>query len=459
MRHVIVGNSIAGMEAALAIRRRDGAASITIVSAESDHPFSRPALMYVFCGQLRGEDSELYDRGLYDRLRFTRVRDRVVGVDVARRALRLERGGELPYDRLLLAVGSKARRLPFTDAASGGAARGAIFADSGPSTADPIRGTTEGAVGADPLHHFVTRDDADRLDATARPGMSAAVVGGGLVGVEVAEILHHRGLQVHWLVREPWTWPVALDRAEAALVEGRARASGVDVRTGWAVSEMRKEDAGVVLTGPNGELAVDLVVAAIGVVPNTRFLVGSGVALAADGGIETRDDLSSTSAPDVYAAGDCANVTWADGSRRPETLWYTARDQGRAAGAAMAGETVRYRRISWTNSAKFFDLEYSTAGFVPLAEVSGRTHPGPGHWQTWSHVTVDGASLRIVLREGRVMGFNALGRRWDTEVWLRWIREGRTVESVVASLQEARFDEEFTPVFAAPATWTIEEGA
>ncbi len=459
MHHVIVGNSIAGVEAALAIRRRDAAARITVVSAESDHPFSRPGLMYVFCGQLRAEDTELYDRELYARLRFTRVRERVVGVDVKGKSVRFAGGGELAYGRLLLAVGSKARRLPFAPAAGDAGARGASLADGGSSTASPVRGTAEGDTRADPLHHFVTRDDADRLDAAARPGMSVAVVGGGLVGVEVAEILHHRGLHVHWLVREPWTWPVALDRAEAALVESRARASGVDVRTGWAVSGMRKEGAGVVLTGPNGELAVDLVVAAIGVVPNTGFLVGSGVALAADGAVETRDDLSSTSAPDVYAAGDCANVTWADGSRRPETLWYTARDQGRAAGAAMAGEPVRYRRISWTNSAKFFDLEYSTAGFVPLAEVGGRTQPGPGRWQTWSHVTPDGASLRIVLRDGEVMGLNALGRRWDTEVWLRWIREKRTLRAVLVSLQEARFDEEFTPAFVAPTIGTIEEGA
>ena len=430
MHHLVIGNSIAGIEAAITLRRRDPAARITVVSAESDHPFARTALMYVFCGQLRHEDTEFYDRGLYERMKFERVRARVVSVQPGEHAVTLDDGRTLNYDRLLLAVGSAARRLPMP-----------------------------GAYDDPPVHHFVTRKDYEALDAAAKPGKRAAVIGGGLIGVEVAEVLHQRGLKVHWLVREPWTWPVALDPKEAGVVEEHVRHEGVDVRTAAAVNGMTR---GAALTlDVNGEaLEVDLVVGAIGVVPNTGFLANSGILLARDGSIETGDDLQSTSSPDVFAAGDCACVTWADGARRPETLWYTGRDQGRAAAAAMVGDSGKYRRGTWYNSAKFFDLEYTTAGFVPISDTAGRKHPGGGHWQTWfqKHPT-EAATLRIILKDDRVVGFNALGRRWSTDVWLRWVHERRSLAFVLANLAESTFDEEFMAPFPVLPTATLEEGA
>src|SRR5207249_9233700 len=87
------------------------------------------------------------------------------------------------------------------------------------------------------------------------------------------------------------------------------------------------------------EAPCDLLVCAIGVVPNTGFLADSGLRLSKGGAVEV-DDALRASAPDVWAAGDCANVTWADGSRRPEQLWYTARDQGRVAAASMLGDAA-----------------------------------------------------------------------------------------------------------------------
>jgi NADPH-dependent 2,4-dienoyl-CoA reductase/sulfur reductase-like enzyme len=430
MHHVIIGNSIAGVEAALTIRKRDEHARITVISAESARPFARTAMMYVFCGQLRLEDTEFLDRGAWERLRIDAVFDRVLSVDVTGHRLLLQSGAAVTYDRLLLAVGSAARRLPLP-----------------PGT------------GTDRIHHYVTLDDHRRLDTAARAGMRAAVIGGGLIGVEVAEVLQHRGLATHWLVREAWTWPVALDRAEAAVVEAHVRTHGVDVRTGFPVDTIEPTANGLRLRSGAEGLDVDLVVAAIGVVPNTDFLKASDVALAPDGSIQTRDDLSSTSAPDVFAAGDCACVTWADGSRRPETLWYTGRDQGRAAGAAMVGDHVHYRRGTWTNAAKFFDIEYTTAGYVPLAGPE-RGSPTPGRWQTWFQKLPDeAATLRIVVKDDRVVGLNALGRRWNTEVWLGWIRERRPLPWVLEKLATSRFDEEFTASFPVLPSATIQEGA
>ena len=192
------------------------------------------------------------------------------------------------------------------------------------------------------------------------------------------------------------------------------------------------------------EIPCDLVVTAIGVIPNTGFLEGSAIHRAPSGAIEVDDGLR-TGVAGVWAAGDCANVTWIDGSRRPEQLWYTARDQGRAAAASMAGDAAVYRRGAWYNSAKFFDLEYTTAGWVPVAlDFENRPVALDPDVRTWFQRAPGAfASERVVCRGERVVGFNMLGRRWNHEPLLDWIHEGRTLDWVLARLPEAQFDEEF----------------
>jgi NADPH-dependent 2,4-dienoyl-CoA reductase/sulfur reductase-like enzyme len=420
MHYVIVGNGVAGMEAALALRAREAQARITIVSDEHDHFFSRPALMYVFAGQTTLRDTEPYDRGLYERLGFARVRAHVASVDVGGHALVFGDASRLAYDRLLLAAGSRARPAPWPGAAGPG------------------------------LHYFVTLRDLEGLDRDARRGMRVVVIGGGLIGVEVAEILHDRGLAVTFVIRESWYFPLALDEREAALVAEHLRGHGIDVRLGVNVDEvLRGEDGRVRGVKAGGqETPADLVVSAIGVVPNTAFLEGGGIALAKGGAIEV-DAALRTRAPDVWAAGDCANVAWADGTRRPEQLWYTARDQGRVAARSMLGDDVSYRRGTWYNSAKFFDLEYTTAGWVPalLNWDNKPLDPGPDLRSWFQRVPGAFVSQRIVCKGERVVGFNFLGSRWDHEPLLQWIDERRSLAWVLEHLGEAQFDEELSPRF------------
>jgi len=420
MHHVIVGNGVCGMEAALALRARDAQARISLVSDEHDHFFSRPALMYVFAGQTRLQDTEPYDRRLYERMGFERVSRRVTNLDAAGHALVFADGSRLAYDKLLLAVGSKGRAAPWPGS-------------EGPG-----------------LHYFVTLRDLEALDRDARKGMRATVIGGGLIGVEVAEILHDRGLHVTFLIRENWYFPLALDGRESALVSEHMRGHGIDVRLGINVEE--------ILRGPDGrpravrvdgaDLPTDLVVTSIGVVPNTGFLVGGPLALSKGGAIEV-DDALATAAPDVWAAGDCASVTWADGSRRPEQLWYTARDQGRIAAQSMLGDDVTYRRGAWYNSAKFFDLEWTTAGWVPALLNFDNTpiDPGPDVGTWFQRVPGKLVSQKIVCKGDRVVGFNMLGSRWDHEPLLRFIHERRSLAWVLDHLHEAQFDEELMPRF------------
>ena len=421
MHYVIVGNGVCGIEAALALRAREAKARISLVSDEHDHFFSRPALMYVFAGQTSLKDTEPYDRELYERMGFERVRRRVESVAPAGKELVFTDGSRLGYDKLLLAVGSKARAAPWPGS-------------EGPG-----------------VHAFVTLRDLEGLDRDARKGGRAVVIGGGLIGVEAAEILHDRGLHVTFVIRENWYFPLALDENEAQLVTEHMREHGIDVRFGMNVKDIVRGEGGgprAVRLETGDEVACDLVVCAIGVVPNTKFLEGSGLALSKGGAIEVDDGLKASS-PDVYAAGDCANVTWADGSRRPEQLWYTARDQGRLVARAMLGDDIAYKRGTWYNSAKFFDLEWTTAGFVPVCLNWDNTPIDPAaDVRCWfQRVPGQLVSQRVVMKGDRVVGFNFLGSRWNHEPLLQWIHERRSLDYVLEHLQEAQFDEEFMPRF------------
>jgi NADPH-dependent 2,4-dienoyl-CoA reductase/sulfur reductase-like enzyme len=419
--YVILGNGVAGMEAALLLRGRDAEARISIVSAEHEHFFSRPALMYVFAGQTSLRDTEPYDRRLYQRMRFERVCRRVVSLAAAPKELAFADGTRLAYDKLLLALGSKGRPAPWPGS-------------DGPG-----------------VHYFVTLSDLANLDRDARKGGRAVVVGGGLIGIEVAEILRRRGLRVSFVIRESWYFPLALDANESALVAEHLRDHGVDVRLGAtmaAVTRDRERRVRGVRLADGSELPADLVVSTIGVVPNTGFLAGSAVALAPNGAIET-DGALRTNVADVWAAGDCANVSWLDGSRRPEQLWYTARDQGRVAARSMLGDEVSYRRGAWYNSAKFFDLEWTTAGWVPASVgPDGAPTYAPADVRTWFQKSPGRLeSQRIVTKGDRVVGFTMLGSRWDHEMLLEWITERRPLEWVLTHLDRAQFDEEFSPRF------------
>jgi NADPH-dependent 2,4-dienoyl-CoA reductase/sulfur reductase-like enzyme len=420
MHHVILGNGVCGTEAALGLRKRDEGARITLISHEHDHLFSRPTLMYVFCGQVSLRGAEPYDRGLYERMGLTRVRERVTALDSDGRTLKLEGGGSVQYDRLLLAVGSRARPAPWPGS-------------EGPG-----------------LHYFVRLPDLEALDREARKGQRAVVIGGGLVGVEVAEILHDRGLHVSFVIREKWYFPLALDESEGSMVAEHMRGHGIDVRLGANAREiLRGEDGRPRAVDVDGEqLPCDIVVSCIGVVPNTGFLEPSGLEFSKGGAIEV-DGALKANLPETWAAGDCANVTWYDGSRRPEQLWYTARNQGRLAAASMLGDEVVYDRGTWYNSAKFFDLEYTTAGWVPvpLKPDNTPTEPDPDVRFWFQRLPGRFESQRIVCRGDRVVGFNMLGGRWRHEPLQRWIHERRTLDYVLGKLGEAQFDEELSPKF------------
>jgi NADPH-dependent 2,4-dienoyl-CoA reductase/sulfur reductase-like enzyme len=454
MRIVIIGNGVAGIEAALTVRNREPDWDISIISEESDHFFSRTALMWVFCGQMRHKDIEPYERDLYERCRFKRIRARALGIDVDNKQVKIAGGIEpIPYDRLLIACGSRPRPGPWPNSDLRGIGN-FVTMQNLEWFENEVHGgpATERAPRADAHFNTSTEDSPyQRAESAAsnkggQLSKNPTVIGGGLIGIEAVEVLLTAKRKPKFLIREEWFWPIAVEPKESAWITRRMREHGVDVLLEHNIDQFVADENGNVksVKTDKGDFDTDLVVICIGVLPNTDWLKESKIDLHERGGIPVDGGLK-TSTDDIWAAGDCALVKWFDGSQRPEQLWYTSRAQGRLVGRALCGDPVEYDRGLWFNSAKLMDIEYTTAGLVNFRVENE---------QNWYYEETGKvrSTTRITLVDKRVIGFNLLGRRWDHTVLLDWIRQRRSLEFVLDNIQKASFDTEFVPPLKIPSS-------
>ncbi len=409
MHVVILGNGIAGATAAVEVRKRQKAWRITLISGESDLFYSRPALMYLYMGHMRLGDLHPYERRFWDDLRIERVRAWVEHIDTRERRLRLDRGEAMPYDLLLLATGAQPNRFGWPG-----------------QDLQRVQG-------------LYSLQDVETLERATPVVRHAVLVGGGLIGIELAEMLHSRGIHVTMLARESAYWNNALPDQEAQMIGRLVRERGIDLRLGTQLAEITDDGRGGaagVVTRDGERIACQLVGLTAGVTPN--------VAVARDAGIPCSrgvvvDASLRTAIDGVFAAGDCAEIAGPDGGR-VEQLWYTGKAQGEVAAATMCGERARYERGVWFNSAKFLDLEWHTYGQVTPAV--GQRPAGERHgW--WQHPSAR-HGLRVVTRDGVVVGMNAMGLRHRHRVWERWIAERRDAGYVLDHLREANFDAELS---------------
>ncbi len=422
MRHVIIGNGITGITAARTIRQLDDDAEIIVISDESPYFFARTALMWVYMRQLPLSSLEPYERREWDELRITHRQGRVTGIDPESKNLTFDQGDPLSYDRLLLTVGGKP----------------AMFGWPGQDLEGVCNMTTLGDLG--------------KLEAV-RPRLKRAVVaGGGLIGLEMVEMMLHDHVPVTFLIREPWYWHLMLSREEGEIVHQRIRSHGVNLVLEDEVKQIQGTEQGqvaAVITKGGQTLPCELVGFATGVQANTDLARSSGIACAR--GIQI-DRSMCTDQPDIFAAGDCAELQWGDGTIRLEQLWYSGIRQGQAAGRAMLGYPVNYDPGVPYNSAQFLFLDYLNVGwmsgarFAPPDHLGGMPEEGLGEFffQAEGHPE----SIRIAHRpDGSrpVLGFSMLGPRWDSEVLIRWIEQRRPLDWVLGNLSQASFNEEFRP--------------
>jgi NADPH-dependent 2,4-dienoyl-CoA reductase/sulfur reductase-like enzyme len=409
MRILIIGNGIAGATAARNIRLRSDH-SVTMISDESWQPFSRTALMYVYMGRQKLENTYLYEADFWERNRIERVLGRVTRVNPDARTVALADGQTLPFDCLILAAGAR------------------------PKMPGLPGETLEGIQGLYHLH------DLDMLERRT-PGITRAVlVGGGLIGVELAEMLHARGIPVSFLVRESSFWNTALPPEESDLINRHLREYGIDLRLDTCVQAFVGDENGRVCAASTtaGEtIPCNFVGLTVGVRPNIAFLRDSGIECAQ--GV-LADEFLETNRPGIFAIGDCAELRRPSPGRKAiEAIWYAGRKMGETVAATVCGEKTAYQPGLWFNSAKFFDIEYQAYGETPA-----QTPPSIAclHWE---HPGVK-KSIRIYFERagGAVTGFLLLGIRYRQAVCEKWIQEKTSIETVLPHLSAANFDPEFS---------------
>ena len=401
-RYLIIGNGIAGVNAGERIRALDPEAEITIITDEP-HPFySRPGLMYYMMGTLELKDlyCHRYEGDWYGRHRLRLVYDRVERIETEAHLCHMQEGGTQPYDRLLLATG-----------------------------AVPIRPPWEGCDLEGIFHLNTLADSQATLDyMESHPVKRAVVIGAGLTGVELAEVFRHHKLDVTMLEHSPTFFPKALSVEQSPVIEAELARHKVELHLGVSVTDFLGENGAVagVATEDGTTYPADIAGVAVG--------VGANTGLAGSTGIEVRrgivvDDHQRTSAPDIYAAGDCAEVPidfWAGSF--VEALWYTARLQGEVAGENMAGGDRTYSRESY-NVAKFFGVDY--------AQVGAFRYPGDDY-EEFTVVAPDlKNAVRVIHKDEKVVGLVSLGSRIIRPELTRILVSGNPAEAVRTELEDA----------------------
>ena len=416
---VIIGNGISGVTAARHIRKKSDV-PITIISSETDHFFSRTALMYIYMGHMKYEHTKPYEDHFWKKNRITLLRDHVEQVLPKEKELQLRKGGRRAFDKLILAVGSKPNKFgwPGQD--------------------------LEGVQG------LYSKQDLDLLEVNA-PNKEhckrAVIVGGGLIGIELAEMLHTRKIPVTFLVRESSFWNGVLPSGDSEMINKHIKAHHIDLRLETNLVEILSDEKGKAraITTDKGEtIPCDLVGLTAGVSPNIEFLKDSGIETSK--GILVNRYLE-TNFQDIYAIGDCAQQREPIGNRRPvEAVWYTGRMMGETVAQTICGQRSEYNPGHWFNSAKFLDIEYQTYGWV-FSERNKQDWEAHYHWR---HPLKNiGLTVAYHKDSRKFLGINTLGIRMRHEVFDRWLSEKRSVEAVIANLREANFDPEFYKSFEA----------
>jgi 3-phenylpropionate/trans-cinnamate dioxygenase ferredoxin reductase subunit len=325
-KYLIVGGGMTADAAVAGIRKHDPQGSIGLISAEPNPPYNRPPLSK---GLWKGKPLEGIWRKTEARGVSLALGCTVRSLNLAEKTVSDDRGNIYGFEKLLLATGGAPRRLPFGD---------------------------------DRVIYFRTLDDYKELRTLADRGKRFAVVGGGFIGSEVAAALTMHGKQVVMVFPEGTIGARVFPTQLGMFLNDYYRSKGVEVRASGRVTGVeRRGEQTVVHTGEAGgrEIAVDGVVAGLGIIPNTELAKAAG--LAVEDGIVV-DEFLRAGRPDVFAAGDVAAFTNpALGKRIRVEHEDNALTMGAVAGENMAGATVRYDHLPFFYS-DLFDLGYEAVG-------------------------------------------------------------------------------------------------
>lgn len=331
-RYVIVGSGPAGVAACEAIRSVDASGEIVLLSDDPFGYYSRPGLAYLLTGEISQKHIFPFSDKDFIHLRVHRLHVKVLAIKPETHQVVLDNHKALTYDRLLLATGAQASPLTLP----GAALKGVVKLDN--------------------------MTDTRHILELSRKARSAVVTGGGITALELVEGLLANRVKVHYLLRGERYWSNVLDEVESRIVEGELTRHGVKLHKHTEIAEIlgRKERVCGVRTVDGRTLDCDMVAAAIGIRPRIDLAKAAGIAC--ERGI-LADDLLRTNLPDIWAAGDCAQVyDPASGRNVLDSLWTPARLQGKAAGLNMAGQCVPYVKAMPYNVTRLANLTTTLIG-------------------------------------------------------------------------------------------------
>jgi 3-phenylpropionate/trans-cinnamate dioxygenase ferredoxin reductase component len=368
---VIVGAGRAGAYAAATLRQEGFTGRIVLVGEEPLPPYDRPPLSKdVLVGKAAGADGLIFPRAFYQENQIElHLADPALRLDVAQRRLQLQSGLSVPFDRLLLATGARARTLPW-DAESVGR-----------------------------IHYLRTAADADRIAQRLPQSRRVAIVGGGVIGFEVAASAVSVGCEVTILEAAPQVMARMMPSEMAVYLVGYHKDRGVRVLTAARPSAVDGHGTTprAVLLEDGRSVEADLVVVGVGITPEVELARAAG--LTVENGIVT-DACCQTSEAGIYAAGDAARFFHPLYGRllRLEA-WRHAERHGQVAALNLLGRAVEYRDVPWLFSDQY-DLHLQVAGLLDDADAFVTR----GAWKE------DGAELIFALKGDRLRGAAGLGK-------------------------------------------------
>ncbi|QKK27632.1 NAD(P)/FAD-dependent oxidoreductase [Rhizobium hidalgonense] len=342
---VILGAGECGARAAFALREKGFDGAITLVGAEPLHPYERPPLSKASSADASNPKYiatvEKYAESGIRLLTGLEARD----LDTSSKAVTLSDGTTLSYDKLLLATGAAARSFP---------------------------GAPEGSAH---IRSLRTHHDAAALRDVMKPGKHIAIIGGGFIGLELAATARLLGAEVTVIEGLERVLKRGVPEEIADLLTERHRTEGVDIRCGVSIAALTEEGGKAVIKLSTGErVEADLALVGIGARPNVEIAERAGLAI--DNGISVDIHLQ-TSAPDIFAAGDCCSFPLSiyGGRRVRLESWRNAQEQGTLAAANMLGLDEAVSSVPWFWSDQY-DMTLQIAGLAEGAATHQRRDLG-----------------------------------------------------------------------------------
>lgn len=381
-RFVVVGGGVAGHRAAIELARRAPTAAIDLISDEPCLPYDRPPLSKeLLHGSKTAAQIVLSGAATYQQnnIRYHSA-TRVTAIDRARQTVTTEQGAEFGYDRLLLATGSRPRRLPAecADAAN--------------------------------IHYLRTLSDTIALAPQLTAKRRVLVIGGGFIGLEVAAAAIRKDCRVTIIESQPRILARGMPPLVSEWAERIHRSEGADILLSAQVQSMRSDQSEIlVVTNAGQTIAADVVVAGIGAVPNVELAANAGLEIG-DGLIV--DDRCRTSDPLVFGAGEVTCHPLMHGAPRRIESWKSSGEQGALAAQVMTGADIAFDEIPslWSDQ---FDINIQSIGFPDLGiahEILG--DPASNAW-----------TLVSLGEDGSIVGGIAINRGRDASALRRAIKQ------------------------------------